>query len=132
MSSNVKQFPLGSSMTLYKSNFYNLKVTISKRRNESIKRFHSIVDLFILNIDKLDETKPKIGLNFERINLLESIMQSFYKKVLDFYKDIRENTLRFQIDLKLGKIQFAMILIYIYINTLIIQISRALEFSLGI
>ena len=102
MSSNVKQFPLGSSMTLFKSTFYNLKVTISKRKNESIKRFHSIVDLFILNIDKLDQSKQKIGLNFERINLLESIMQGFYQKVMDFYTDIRANSLRFQIELKLG------------------------------
>ena len=109
MSSEVKQFPLDSSMTLFKSSLYNLKATISKRKNEKIKRFHSIVDLFILNIDKLDETKPKIGLNFERINLLESIMKGFYEKVMDFYTNIRENSLRFQIDLKLGT-QFAMIL----------------------
>ena len=103
MTSNVKQFPLGSSITLCQLPLYNLKVTISKRRNLSFKRLHSIVDLFILHIDKLDETKEQMGLDFERINLLESIMQGFYQKIIEFYTDVPKNTLKFQIDLKLGK-----------------------------
>ena len=40
-------------------------------------------------------------------------MVSNFQKVMDFYTDVPTNTLKFQIDLKLGSIQFAMILIYI-------------------
>ena len=102
MSSALEKWDLGSTKTLFESDALNLKVTITKRRNEKFKKFHSFVDLFVLNLEKMDSTKKNIGLNFEKINLLESIVMSFYKKVMNLYTDLSKDNLKFQIDLTLG------------------------------
>ena len=80
MSSALEKWHLGTTKTLFESDALNLKVTITKRKNEKFKKFHSFVDLFVLNIEKIDSTKKNIGLTFEKINLLESIVKSFYNK----------------------------------------------------
>ena len=105
MSSALEKWQLGTRKTLFESDALNLKVTIIKRKNEKFKKFHSFVDLFELNIEKLDKKKTHIGLSFEKINLLESIVMSFYKKVMDLYSDLSKDKLKFQIDLTLGNLQ---------------------------
>ena len=105
MSSALEKWQLGATKTLFESDALNLKVKITKRKNEKFKKFHSFVDLFELNIEKLDKKKTNIGLTFEKINLLESIVMSFYKKVMDLYSDLSKDKLKFQIDLTLGNLQ---------------------------
>ena len=111
----INSFKFGSTIVLFESPIYNLKTLIKRRKNESIKNFKSYQDLFELTFTKLDDEKNSFGLNFDKINFLENIVQSFFEKIIGLYKSVDErDNLNFQIDLTLG---FAIIfLINFFIN----------------
>ena len=99
----INNFKFGSNIVLFESPIYNLKTLIKRRRNESIKHFKSYQDLFELTFTKLDDSKNSFGLNFDKINFLENIVQSFFEKIISLYKSLDErDNLNFQIDLTLG------------------------------
>ena len=99
----INNFKFGSNIVLFESPIYNLKTLIKRRRNESIKNFKTYQDLFELTFAKLDDSKNSFGLNFDKINLLEHIVQSFFEKIIGLYKSLDErDNLNFQIDLTLG------------------------------
>ena len=99
----INSFTYGSSIVLFESPIYNLKTLIKRRKNESIKNFKSYQDLFELTFKKLDDSKNSFGLNFDKINFLENIVESFFEKIIGLYKSLDErDNLNFQIDLTLG------------------------------
>ena len=99
----INSFKFGSTIVLFESPIYNLKTLIKRRRNESIKHFKSYQDLFELTFTKLDDSKHSFGLNFDKINFLENIVESFFEKIIGLYKSLDErDNLNFQIDLTLG------------------------------
>ena len=99
----MESWKIGDTIELLKSSQYNIRVNIKKTENKSIKKYKSFIDMYTLEIQKLDENNTKFGLNFEHINLLELIMNSFYLKVMDYYKNVN-NSLKYQLDLQLGLI----------------------------
>ena len=111
----INSFKFGSTIVLFESPLYNLKTLIKRRKNESIKNFKSYQDLFELTFTKLDDSKNSFGLNFDKINFLENIVQSFFEKIIGLYKSVDErDNLNFQIDLTLGV--FAVIFLLIFLR----------------
>ena len=101
----------GETKDLSTSKYYNLKVTITKKQNKQFKKFKSFVDLYILNFEKLDSKEHKMGLKFENIELLEQVVKSFYERVMQYYRKVDTGTLKFQIDLRLGNLQYSLFLL---------------------
>ena len=100
----INNFKFGSNIVLFESPIYNLKTLIKRRKNGSIKHFKTYQDLFELTFTKLDDSKNSIGLNFDKINFLENIVESFFEKIIGLYKSLDErDNLNFQIDLTLGR-----------------------------
>ena len=99
----INNFKFGSNIVLFESPIYNLKTLIKRRKNGSIKHFKTYQDLFELTFTKLDDSKNSIGLNFDKINFLENIVESFFEKIIGLYKSLDErDNLNYQIDLTLG------------------------------
>ena len=99
----LKQWPIGEKRLLLESKIYNLEVYIKRKSTKSFGSFNTSVDCFVLNIDKLDKTKSNNGpiIEFERINLLENIILSFYSKIIAYYDEHpNSQNLESQIDLK--------------------------------
>ena len=112
----INNFKFGSNIVLFESPIYNLKTLIKRRRNESIKHFKSYQDLFELTFTKLDDSKHSFGLNFDKINFLENIVESFFEKIIGLYKSLDErDNLNFQIDLTLGVCNNFFLLIFLLI-----------------
>ena len=112
----INNFKYGSNIVLFESPIYNLKTLIKRRRNESIKHFKSYQDLFELTFTKLDDSKHSFGLNFDKINFLENIVESFFEKIIGLYKSLDErDNLNFQIDLTLGVCNNFFLLIFLLI-----------------
>ena len=112
----INSFKFGSTIVLFESPIYNLKTLIKRRKNESIKNFKSYQDLFELTFTKLDDEKNSFGLNFDKINFLENIVQSFFEKIIGLYKSVDErDNLNFQIDLTLGVCNNFFLLIFLLI-----------------
>ena len=97
----ITNFDLGSKIVLFESPIYNLKTTITRKQNKTIKWYKTVQDLFELSFSRLDSSKDKIGLSFDKINFLEHIIESFFDKIIVLYKSV-ENNLKFQLDLTLG------------------------------
>ena len=102
MSSRRQQWLIGEQQILFNSPIHNLTVYLTKRKNKQIKKYKSFVDLFTLNIRKMDASKNMIGLSFDKPNFLQTIFESFYTKVMGYYET--KPGLKFQIDLHLGTI----------------------------
>ena len=103
MSSNLANWPLGQEKVLFDSELYNVKVLIKKTENRQFKTFNSFVDMYILTLKPLDSTETSISLSFDKINLLETIMESFFTKVTKYYSHVKSDFI-YQLDLELGKI----------------------------
>ena len=105
MASQLNNWPIGEKHVLLESILYNLKVYITREEHKKIRKYNTFVDMFTLKFTKIDENKTLIGLSFERINLIQNVVESFYNKVMDYYKnDIPNNKLKFQLDLYLGMV----------------------------
>ena len=112
----LNNFKFGSNIVLFESPIYNLKTLIKRRRNGSIKHFKTYQDLFELTFTKLDDSKNSFGLNFDKINFLENIVESFFEKIIGLYKSLDErDNLNFQIDLTLGVCNNFFLLIFLLI-----------------
>ena len=103
MSSNGANWPLGQEKVLFDSELYNVKVLIKKTENKQFKNFKTFVDMYILTIRPLDSTETSISLSFDKINILQTIMESFFTKVTKSYTHVKSDFI-YQIDLQLGKI----------------------------
>ena len=112
----INNFKFGSNIVLFESPIYNLKTLIKRRKNGSIKHFKTYQDLFELTFTKLDDSKNSIGLNFDKINFLENIVESFFEKIIGLYKSLDErDNLNYQIDLTLGVCNNFFLLIFLLI-----------------
>ena len=112
----INNFKFGSNIVLFESPIYNLKTLIKRRKNGSIKHFKTYQDLFELTFTKLDDSKNSIGLNFDKINFLENIVECFFEKIIGLYKSLDErDNLNYQIDLTLGVCNNFFLLIFLLI-----------------
>ena len=103
MSSKGAIWPLGEEKVLFDSELYNVRVLIKRKENKQFKTFNSFVDMYILTIKPLDSNDTSMALSFDKINLLQTIMESFFTKVTKSYSHVKSGYI-YQLDLELGKI----------------------------
>ena len=105
---SANEWPFGQKRKILTSKVYNLEVFATRENPKAYKQYNTKLDTFLLSIDKLDlekNDKDRSIIKFSDINFLESIIRSFYKRIIEYYKSPKPyRSFQCQMDISLNNL----------------------------